>query len=556
MEKLVEAPPEEPAEPRAGQNANAPYLAAGSVILFAVVSWFALPRLEMWTSERQAKRSFEAVVSCLALGPAATDETLRRRAIMAELADEDWPARCAPTLTELAVAAARAGRERSRCQGACCPEDAACQGLTRLSRSSDDLKGEAIGGVFAGDHVRALWDLGAELEWAVQPAKAPPNGDGRGGLVAAMQPLSHHPLERGALCRTTDAKWWLMAHHGKKGATLCEVSQAAAAADCGLLSPAIPLHGDLFLIDGGMSPRPHLFAGDETGWSVHVRDGERRVALPAETVGVTTLAAGGVAALSKIGESYVVTVDGERRFAIDATSPPLLYGGYAIFQQGRELVTRSLSGAEADTIAELASDARVTMRACVGAGVTAVRVRDDDARGDVLAVLRDDKWGVELLPDGVPPFTSSCHGADVHLTWLDTVTSQPSGGSVVRGSYRVHDVVCDAGGCKAHDATIELERFDMRSRYFVASLGDQVAVIWRSAQGDVRARIGPLDELAERRPVPVVEDAEHGGFAWDEAEMRLLSAENAALLLIENAGIYALLVDASGVRALTPHVQR
>lgn len=552
MESPVEAPSREPAERRAGRGMTAPYTAAASVVVFAVGSWFAWPQMEMWTSARGAERAFEAAASCLGLGPSVSDEILRRRAISAELHGEEWPARCVRTLTELEASADAAARELFSCEAACCPDDARCQAFTRMARASGELKRHLSGRIFAGGHARALSEIGTDLGWALPRTEPAESGEARSRRVTDMRPVSHHPLERAALCRTADAKWWLMAHHGEQGATLCELRRADATARCKPLSPAIPSRGDLFLIDGGLAPLPRLYSGDATGWSVHAPDGERLAEVPPESVGVTTLAGDGVAAISKVGEGYELIVDGVRRHVIEATSPPLLYAGYVISQRGHELVATSLADGVARTIGELASDARVNMRACVSAGVTAVRARDDASKSDVLASLRDGRWTLEELPAGVPPFTSSCHGAEVHLTWLETLTSEPSGRSSVRGTHRVHDVVCGRGGCRAAAADIALERYDLQSRFFVASLGEQVAVIWRSAQGDVRARIGPLSSLGQAPPSLVVEDAEHGGFAWDEAALRLLSAENAALLLLESGGTYAIVLDASGVRALEP----
>ncbi len=80
---------------------------------------------------------------------------------------------------------------------------------------------------------------------------------------------------------------------------------------------------------------------------------------------------------------------------------------------------------------------------------------------------------------------------------------------------------------------------------------DNISGVARSAHGDVRARIGPPDRLAERSPIPVLEDAAHGGLAWEDAELRLLSAERAAVLLIQSdVGVHGIVINGRGARAL------
>lgn len=548
-------PTEPEADPLARVSASGrafkmrPMFVLVSVVVLAAASWVAWPRARRWNAERRAASDYARVVDCIGLAATTDDEALRVRAVAAELAGEDWPRRCHDTITNLSANARAARLVRPRCDGECCVDDGGCAALERVEIAAEQLASGLPAGMLHG-----AMDLRAavvELGWPPSDVSVP-TSTLRHWRRNDVPVLASHAVEHAALCRTSrdTTPWWLMLHDERKGATLCELGLPDPTARCHALPASVPVKGKLLLVDGGRAPAPRLFVGDGS-WSVVDVAGKLVATLPAETVGVTTLPMGGVAALVESGGAYDVVVDGDARFTVPATAQPLLYGGYVIVQQGRELSGYAIDSGERVTLGTLASAARATLRGCVASEVTAIRVRDDERKGDVLIAQRGGTWSLVQLPEGVPPHTLSCHGATAHFTWIETVETGPEVGDAVRGSYRVHDVVCEAGVCGHHQGELELWRFAQQSRFFVASLGDDVAVIWRGPHGDVRAVIGPVDKLSSRAPVPVVEDTRHGGFAWDEAPMRLLSADNAAVFVFDSDGLRGVVIDGNGARPLS-----
>ncbi len=531
-----------------------------SVIALAAASWLAGPSLQRWHAERRARLAFEDLAGCLGLGAGVTPDALRRRAIAAELDGADWPRGCQRPSTELVSATGLARKLRADCEGSCCLEDATCLHLTRAHELGGHLH-DALRGVFDPVVATRLWDAATELGWRVDGAVVPLPPVR--GTSAAVPPLSRPPLHRSALVRTADARWWLMIHHGRPGALLCELVPPEGRAACEPLPPAVSTRGDLFLIDGGLGDEPSLLAADDAGWGVFTGEGALRLsageghrASPELALGATTLPSGAAAALvSRADGEYAVQFEARDELALVATSTPLLFAGHVIFQREAALLAQPLAGGDPSSLATVAPALATTLRPCITSRGVALRVRQEAGGVDTLALLSDGAWVAHTLPPGIPANTLSCHGARAHLTWLEAVESGALGAHAVRGSHRVHDVICTAAGCDAQESSLVLERHAAHSRFFVASLGEKVAVIWRSPLGDVRARVGPLAALAEQPAVPVFDDAEHGGFAWDEANLRLLSVESDVLLLVEHRappttggqdGVYAILLGADG----------
>ncbi len=540
-----------PAEAASGaaKRRLGPIGAVVSVVIFAVGSWFAWPRMHAWSAERRVVAALHEVVACLGVDSETSDAALRRRAIRAEMTGNVWPEPCRQPLSTLVGAARRARVRRDACEDACCLEDTRCVAFERLESAAATLKATLQDRSFLEGAAGRLVELAMDLGYAVGEAHA--NVGDSGHLLASDVPrLTHGTLARAALCRMSESQWWLMMHHARLGATLCQLGFSQSTARCRALPVAIPTSGELFLVDGGLAPMPRLLAGQGDAWAWYAPAGKRVAVLPPQTVGATALPTGEAAALVRADGGYSVIVAGERRATIRASSLPLLYGGYAIAQLGRELSAFSIDDGERVALGQLASSARATMRGCMGSDVVAVRVRDDERKGDVILTQRHGTWSLWPLPSGVPPMSLSCHGDNAHLTWLETVQTERRKTGVVHGTYRAHDVVCTVTGCRERVGELSMSRHAMDSRFFIAGLGDNVAVIWRSGLGDVRARIAPPEKLSQRAPIAVVEDETHGGFAWDTVPMRLLSAERSAVFLIEDDGVRGILIDARGARAV------
>ena len=528
-----------------------PLFAVGSVILFGVASWFLWPRFVVWSAERRAREELRNVAECTSLRATTTHDDLRSAVISAQLSGVAWGTECSVAINALSAAARRAWQVLPRCDGGCCPHDERCQDFRSLEDAAVALKILVSDHVLVDDPAARTVAVAASLGWGLPtPSTAPPPVTTGHLRVGDVPQLAAQRLGRTALCRTPKPAWWLLLHDEERGAALCALGLPEPTGRCHALPATVPTRGDLYLVDGGLAAAPRLTAGVDGAWNMFGPSGQPISELPTDTVGATALASGAPATLVAKRDGYAVIVDGEERFVVEATATPLLYGGYALVQNSAQIEAYFLDNGERHILGSLPGEARVTMRGCVGSNITAVRMRDDVGGSDVIAVVADGKWSLLDLPEGIPPSTLSCHQDSAHLTWIETVRAGDAPGKHV-GTYRVHDVVCRSG-CEQRRGELTLERRTVQSRFFVASLGGDVAVLWRTPLGDVRAVVARPDEVGDRTPIPVMEDAEHGGFAWDTAPLRVMSAERAAVILLEHEeGVRGALLDHRGARAIT-----
>jgi hypothetical protein len=274
--------------------------------------------------------------------------------------------------------------------------------------------------------------------------------------------------------------------------------------------------------------------------------------LPRATLGATVVPAGAAALLGE-GDGFRVTRPVGPTLELARGSRPLLYAGAAIELDERgALFAHPLAlEARAERLASLAGSDAV-LRGCMGAELAAVRVRSADGAHDVLVVADpqapEGRWQALRLPAGYPAAGLSCQGARAHVTTIEAHDQED--GLEAAARYRLRDLRCDRERCAEHEVLLALARAP-GSRYFVASLGEELAVLWRSELGDVRARVGRIDALASAPTRSLLEDEEHGGFGWDGRPLALLAAERHALLLAEHGdGIYGFVLDAAGLHPL------
>jgi len=130
-------------------------------------------------------------------------------------------------------------------------------------------------------------------------------------------------------------------------------------------------------------------------------------------------------------------------------------------------------------------------------------------------------------------FGFTCHRDHGDLTWIDAEGEERTPRGSVRGNYRVTRMRCRRSGCKLERAVVALERHRRASRYFAASLGDALAVLWRSPLGDIRLRIAEPKALATAKEVSLFDDAEHGGFDFDDGNTELFVRGDIGYLLVE-----------------------
>jgi hypothetical protein len=204
--------------------------------------------------------------------------------------------------------------------------------------------------------------------------------------------------------------------------------------------------------------------------------------------------------------------------------------------------------------------ADLALEACRTESMLAVlaRGRAEGYSTRVALAFRDERGWSEPEQATVPSdwFGLTCHARTASLSWIDAQHEQrldpgTRPGSPVRGTYRVHRIRCHAGGCRHQHAELELTRHSRASRYVVGDLGEAVMVLWRSPLGDVRARVAPLDRLAEAPDAALFDDEQHGGFAWELGRGAVFARQRSAVVVLkaprgDGFALFGLRIDHDG----------
>jgi len=149
----------------------------------------------------------------------------------------------------------------------------------------------------------------------------------------------------------------------------------------------------------------------------------------------------------------------------------------------------------------------------------------------------------------------TCYGRTASLSWIEAseerAFKRPAAvGSAVAGVYGINRIRCTSSGCQHERADVSLQRHSRASRYAVGDLGKAMAILWRSPLGDVRMRLGPLDQLATITDIPLFDDVDHGGFAWELGWGAIFARTGRGILLAQapldgSTATYALRFDAT-----------
>ena len=166
---------------------------------------------------------------------------------------------------------------------------------------------------------------------------------------------------------------------------------------------------------------------------------------------------------------------------------------------------------------------------------------------------------------GAGRFGFTCRGEGATLSWIRSIDEQPapdawsdahagaSDRAPVRGRYEVHRLRCSAEGCGHGRAVVSLHRYSLSSRYVAGDLGDAMVVLWRSAMGDIRMRLAPLEALSSSDEIPLFDDVEHDGFGWDLERDPIFGRAGGVLVLLSQqigtsdaSATYGVRIDAKG----------
>jgi hypothetical protein len=558
-----------------------PWIALLSVLVIGAMPWLVCPRLKAWRARRDATEALSQLSGCLFGAAGDRSETgLRARTITASLEPQtdgdDWPVRCSAHAAALQVALHGLHQSQTNlCEDeSCCLGDERCAELASLRHLLDRLRATLRERQLPPGLLTSLFDHAAALGLHVEtlPVRtAPPDP------AALPSPLGMAPLVRGRydqrLTATVDPAGLRLAFHERaKQITLCDVQLAEATARCSRLSPSVPVAGPVQLPDQAQGGPPYLVAqptapavSSAAGAVYRADRGERMWELPLGALGSYGWADGSVTTLARdaaTGEAAVVHHqigrDNEGTpIALPAAlaAGPRLEGDTILWltsePEGSHQLHSSRLMSQHPRVGEtvdLGSTGPLAgspqLETCHLGATLAVLVRGESKGYDTavaLALRGKDGWSpVHRTQVPSPRFGFTCHGDTASLSWTEARGEQPDqtnepqpGSRPVQGNYLAARTSCSHSGCQSSQATVALSRWSRASRYVIANLGEGLVLLWRSPLGDTRSRGAAPAGLAEVRPRVLFDDAEHLGFAWEQAGSALLVQGRRALLLVE-----------------------
>ncbi len=567
---------------RLGAGAGLAIVAAATAVAWRPVS--------DWQAERRAAEALSAASVCL-LGEAPGEETeanrrLRRVAIAASLdrvAGASWPSRCEPYVDGLRGALADlAQRHKRACAEAPCdPQRLSLLGQLREEAAhAAELSERGHSALFDADRLLAL------SRAIGLPAVAAPSWAAAAPAPAALiDPRQMTPLYVGDYLRVLtdpagDDTLDLLFYEQEARYALCGVALADATARCRNLSEAIPvgLAGELLAGEPGAPARIYAQGFEGNQWThalFDVQSGRRVATVRDRPAGgfvwrdgtlarvgfepsLSTLALIRQRGESGEGEAVPVEPGGEPSFGPRLVWDELVWALPADAGRHRLFARRAQSGGEPlGPLHELGETLPVgrapEFDVCRSDRALTLMFghRERDSALVTLFVRGDRGWHEPIhVKVGAGIFGLTCRGEGATLSWVRAIHEEPapddwspslpeaattrSDGdrAPVRGRYAVHRMRCNADGCQHARSVVSLHRYALNSRYVAGDLGDATVVLWRSALGDIRMRLAPLQALPEAPEVTLFDDVEHDGFGWDLERDPIIGRGDAVLLLL------------------------
>lgn len=546
--------------------------------------------LSDWQAERRASQAMAAVSVCL-LGQApaevdAANGRLRAVAIaasMERLGGASWPSRCTPYVDGLRGALADVEQRRARaCSEAPCDREqlASLSALREEASRAAELSERGHSALFDADRLIAL-SRASNLSMATAPSYTPPAPP----PAALLDPAKMTPLYVGDYLRLLtdpagDDTLELLFYEHETRYALCNVPLGGARVECQNLSDTIfvGLAGELLAGEAGAPARIYAqgFEGDEWTHAVFDVHSGRRIAT------VSDRPAGGFVwrdgTLARVGFEPPLTklsLIRQRGESGEGEAVPLEPGGEPTFgprlvwdeivwalpgEGGRHrlFARQALNGSEplgalrelGETL-PIAAEPEFDVCRSDRALTLMFGRRQRDSAAVSLFVRGERGWHEPIhVKVGAGTFGLTCRGEGATLSWVRSIheepapddwsPSQPADRDVrsdgdrapVRGRYAVHRMRCNADGCQHARSVVSLHRYALSSRYVAGDLGDTTVVLWRSALGDIRMRLAPLEALPEAPEVALFDDVEHDGFGWDLERDPIIGRGDAVLVLL------------------------
>ncbi len=583
-----------------------PWIALLSVLVIGSMPWLVCPRLKAWRARRDATEALSQLSGCLfGTDTDRSEARLRARTIAASLEPpaegDSWPTRCGASAAALQVALHALHQSQDQlCDGeSCCLGDERCAKLAQVRQLLEQVRAALRNGQPPAGLLPSLFDHATRLDLHAEalPVAPPPPPPAALPSPPLMTPLVKGRYDQRLTATIDPAGLRLAFHERAKRVTLCDIRLDEASAHCFRAAQSVPVAKPLQLPDQARGAATYLVAepttpqpGGATRVLYRADRGERLWELPPDSLDSYVWADGSVTTLVHRAETDSAAVirqqaDGESaqtsmQLPADITAGPRLEGdtilwltpepGGSYQLHARRLLARQPWVAQTIDLGStgpLAGPPR--LETCHLGPTLAVLLRGESKGYDTaVAVTLRSKSGwspVHRTQVPTPWFGFTCHDDMASLSWIEarseqaTPTSTPQPGSrPVAGSYLAARSSCTHSGCQSSQAIVSLSRWSRASRYVIGNLGEAMVVLWRSPLGDTRSRGGPPNGLAEARAQVLFDDAEHLGYAWEQAGSALLVQGQRALLLVETdastqePATYAFVLDQSGTaRPLT-----
>jgi hypothetical protein len=476
--------------------------------------WLACPRLERYRATSRAEQALGALSMCLfGADRDQSDARLRLRAVSGSLSPRAdlWPERCAihAAALEVSLQSLRKGHQR-RCDDACCADDTRCVNMDRMHTVLTDVRATLLHGHFGESMTASLFEHAGLLGLATPAANiAPPPEPASLLSSATVSPLMTGRYEARLRDEARDGELGLLFRSAAPPGKRCSLTASGKA-------------------------RCQAATADATDESTSAIDSL------GELLGDTEPSAGPVA----VAESALWSERNDD-------------GSHTLYQWQKDQAKRTIGRTPV-------IDGELDLAACAHGAGAALLLRAP-ARGydtPVTIARYDGSWRVESTTVPSSAFGFTCTADSTHLTWFEPASETaakrtPPGRRTVDGVYRVARLACSGDSCRQEQADVSLSRHARDSRYFVASLGADVLLLWRSPHGDVRMRLAPIDEVSSAGDVTVVDDSAHGGFAWEQASTELVVRGDHAFLLLDTpagdrTASYAFVISDAGVKPVLP----